>query len=134
MQIILTKRDFFIDFFITTLIGKGFLLSVNSSVDDPNSNYFEYSFVSRFNELRFCHPNARVNKERNGFNKIRKNCEKLTYRDFSFFVDGFDLVRVIVFLTSGISFVPLFTGVAFVAFVAFVVFCLLSNNQSIIGY
>ena len=72
--------------------------------------------------------------------------KKLTQGDVSFFVDGFDLVLVIVFLTTGISFVPLFTGVAFVAFVAFVplftgvafvafvAFCLLSNNQSIIGY
>lgn len=34
-------------------------------VDDPNSSYFEHSVVSRFNELRFCHSNARANKIEN---------------------------------------------------------------------
>ena len=62
MLIILTKS--FLS--ITTLIGTGFLLSVNSTnVDDPNSSYFEHSIVSRFNELRFCHSNARANKREN---------------------------------------------------------------------
>ena len=31
-------------------------------VDDPKSSYFEHSVVSRFNELRFCHSNARAKK------------------------------------------------------------------------
>ena len=62
MLIILTK-SFFIDFFITTLIGTGFFaIGELMNVDDPNSRYFVHSIVSRFNELRFCHSNARANK------------------------------------------------------------------------
>ena len=62
MLIILTK-SFFIDFFITTLIGTGFFAIVElMNVDDPNSRYFVHSIVSRFNELRFCHSNVRASK------------------------------------------------------------------------
>ena len=81
-----------------------------------------------------CHSHTRPNKRETDLIKYKKIVNIVIYTDFSFFVDDFDLVLAIVFLTTGISLVPLFTGVALVAFVAFVAFCLLSNNQSIIGY
>ena len=50
--------------FITTLTYRDRVFAIGElkNVDDPNSSYFEHSIISLFNELRFCHSNARANK------------------------------------------------------------------------
>ena len=60
MLIILTEF-----FYYYAYRDRVFAIGELTIVDDPNSRYFEYSVVSRFNELRFYHSNARANKIEN---------------------------------------------------------------------
>ena len=61
-MLIILSKSFFIYYAYRDRV---FAIGELTIVDDPNSSYFEYSVVSRFNELRFYHSNARANKIEN---------------------------------------------------------------------